>query len=131
MKNIQIGQKVWFKSRYSSINSGTVTEIGMENNIDYVRVKCDTGTMGAKITDCYESLEELKDANRRETEAKVSAYCSQIQSVEDLVKFMYEKPLNGDEYIDYEAKAAVEIRASELLGLDLTVAARFKAISDI
>lgn len=122
MKNIKVGQEVWFKSTWTSVNSGIVTEICDGKAEGYVMLKGTRetyGSTGAKIDDCYTTKEELLQALQAEHDNKVKNYCQSIQTVEDLVRFCYDHNFTAEEYTDWEAKKAAEIRAKELLDITL------------
>ena len=42
-----------------------------------------------------------------------------MKDLKDLLKFPLNHCLNGEEYTDYEAKAAYKQRVNELVGIDL------------
>lgn len=122
MKNIKIGQEVWFKATWTDVNSGIVTEICEGKTKGYVMLKGTretTGTTGAKIKDCYPTKTELLDALRKEFDDKVKAYCESIKTIEDLVRFCYDHNMSAEEYTDWEAAKAAKIRAKEMLGIEL------------
>lgn len=48
-------------------------------------------------------------------ENEVKSYCKQIKSLKDLVRFPIDNCLNGEEYTDYAALKAYEIRAREII----------------
>lgn len=125
---IVIGQEVWFKAAYVGINSGVVTEIrehvktpkGEETYVMLNGTRDTIGSMGACIKDCYPTKESLLNSIKAESDSKLKKYCESIQTVEDLVRFCYNHNMTAEEYTDWEAQKAAQIRAKELLGIDLT-----------
>lgn len=122
IKNIKVGQEVWFKATWVDVNSGIVTEICDGDAKGYVMLKGtrDTsGSTGAKIKDCYPTKEALLAGLQTEYDKAVKDYCDSIQTVEDLVRFCYDHNFSAEEYTNWEAKRAAEIRAKDLLGISL------------
>lgn len=59
------------------------------------------------------------DDSKTKRDAKIKKYCERIRTVEDLVQFLYKESMHAEEYPDYNARKAAEIRAKELLDIDL------------
>lgn len=123
IKNPKIGQKVWFRSAYVTVNQGKITEICTGKAEGYVTLKGinDTyGTCGAKLEDCFLTKEELLADKQVKNDARIKRYCEEIKTVNDLVTFMYDNNVScSEEYTDWEAREAARIRAKELLNMDL------------
>ena len=131
-EDIKVGQEVWFKATYADVNSGVVTEIrehvktpkGEEIHVMLNGTRDTIGSMGARIKDCYPTKEALLDGVKAESDSKIEKYCESIQTVEDLVRFCYDHNMHAEEYTDWEAQKAAQIRAKELLGIDIDRADR-------
>lgn len=126
-EDIKVGQEIWFKAPYVDVNSGIITGIiehveTPKNKETYVTLNGTNDTFGctnAHIKDCYPTKKALLDGLNAESDAKTKEYCESIQTINDLVKFCYDHNFSAEEYTDWEAKKAAEIRAKELLGIDL------------
>lgn len=123
MTNIRIGKEVWYKATWTDVNSGIVTEICDGKEKGYVIVKgtnntCDINRI--KIENCYPTEKDLLEALKAEWDKKINEYCKSIRTVEDLVRFCYSHSFNAKEHTDWKAKKAAELRAKELLNIDLS-----------
>lgn len=71
----------------------------------------------------YEDVYSTKDECEKSTGMKASnskKYLAMINTIEDLIRFLYNHNVcdeNG--YIDYEARSVAQIKAKELMGIDL------------
>ena len=122
MKTIKIGQKVYYPSTNSDINAGIVRAINLGEKADSVEVIGTENTYGSyvvKIGDCYQTKKELLTAMKESHDKQVKEYCDSIRTVEDLVRFCYGHNMCAEEYTDYEAKEAANIKAAKLLGITL------------
>ena len=70
---------------------------------------------------CYSTREAALAAQNAENERIRDGYRAQIQTVKDLIKFMYSNNVhNGaEEYTDWNARQVAREKAKELLGLEL------------
>lgn len=76
------------------------------------------GLAGAAWDNLYPTAEEAYKGQLAKDEAAFLAYCEQIETVEDLVRFALENDITGGEYSDYNARKAYISRAKEL-GFDV------------
>lgn len=73
-----------------------------------------------KEDDIYKSKSDAEKAYKEEIQNRIKEYKSRINTVEDLVKFMFnENVACAEEYTDYEARQAAIEKAKELLGIEL------------
>lgn len=120
IENVELGQRVWLKTEFVDVNSGSIVEIHKEEGI--IEVKLDTlGTVYARTEYCYPIKESLLLSLQQGEEAKIKDYCNSIQTVQDLVRFCYRHNFFAEEYSEPEAKKAAEIRARSLLGTSLGI----------
>jgi len=69
---------------------------------------------------CYPSREAALDAQKAENERIRNKYRAQIQTVEDLVRFMYDHNVScSEEYTNWNARQIAREKAKELLGLEI------------
>lgn len=122
----KLGQTVWYERQsYTGQGedhpvSGTVKEINPKNYPEgYVVLECTdrfdrTVEKYIESKYCYESEGALRSALEEEQRQGVSKYTDQISSVEDLVKFMYER-MDGNCF----EKEAVREMTEKLVGINL------------
>ena len=128
-KTIKAGQKVWcvdaFGNIHNAITNETMVSQRGKKQITYVMMSSVDGyrsSQGFPIDACYSSREALLESEKAKADRNVRLYCEEIQSVNDLVEFMFNNPVApAEEYTDYDARKAAAIRAEELLGLKLEV----------
>lgn len=65
------------------------------------------------------SAQEAYDAHTKQSHDKLCEYCKEIETVADLIQFPLKHCLNGEEYTDQIARQAYEIRAKDLLGIEI------------
>lgn len=122
INSIKIGQEIWYKTSYVDVNSGIIKEIHNEKERGYVIVNGTHetyGTQGVLLENCYPTKEALLQALQIDFDNKVKTFCDSIQTINDLVKFCYDHNMNAEEYTEWEAHKAAQIRAKELLNIDL------------
>lgn len=127
-KRFRIGQEVWYRSTWRDVNSGIIEELKEVRRASgemepYVIIKGTRDTIinhGAYIKNCYATKEELLEALKAESEDTINKYCKQLNTVEDIIRFMYnENVARAEEYTDWDAREAVKKRVKELLNIDL------------
>lgn len=74
------------------------------------------GETGAKWEHVWLTAEDAYAGMECQSEAAVSAYCTEITDLASLLQFPLKHCLNGEEYTDWEAKKAYELKAKEFLG---------------
>ena len=77
------------------------------------------GSCDRRIVELCASAESAYDAYCIEQNKRIKKYCSEINTIEDLVKFPINHCLNGEEYTNNEAYQAYKIKVKELVGIDL------------
>ena len=76
------------------------------------------GTFGAAQDCVFLSKELALEAEKKRYNTLVKQYCSEINNLEDLIRFPLEHCFSG-EYTDYEARKAYRIRAKELTNIEM------------
>ena len=94
--------------------SSTHQNVYLVNSIDT------GGTFGAAEDCIFDTKEAALDADSKRRQSKIDSYKSEIKTLEDLLRFPMNHCFNGDEYTDWEAMTAYQIRAKELTGVDLS-----------
>ena len=126
-KTIKKDCKVWFFDNYDNLCEGIVKNIntlvvkGELTTYATIKGTGDTiGTMGAKVADCFLTQTGCLNAKAKKDRAFIDAYKTQINSTEDLIKFMYNEPVaRCGEYTDWNARKAAAEWALEHLNIKL------------
>lgn len=125
----KIGDEVWGIQRGWSegIIHGKITKIetvtahgGKE--VDVIYIQGDSWMMSGTVAgqDVYESKNDAEQAYSAEIQNRIEEYKSKINTVEDLVRFMFNKNVaHAEEYTDYEARRAAIEKTKELLDIEL------------
>lgn len=129
MKNIKVGDKVWYYEHWSDMaRSGVVKELKETTNnlpgkdpVPYAMILDDEGgTCGRLLKDIYSTKQDLLIALKAEEDKKVAEIKEKIKNVDDLIRYMYNTPTGGaEEYTNCFARRAVREKAKELLGIEL------------
>lgn len=112
----KIGDMVWWFDAWGTLRSGTIYDFtpAREGKIAKIYENGRKGACtGALIEACWPSKEACLAKEAERSAAQVAAYKESIQSVHDLVRFLYKHDVNS-EYRDYDAAKAVKERAAEL-----------------
>lgn len=75
----------------------------------------------AKFENVFADIEGAVDTIKRNHSAVVEAYCNEIVDIESMIKFSMNHCLNGEEYTDWDAVKAYQIRVKELFNVDLNI----------
>lgn len=125
MKPFQKNDRVYFRTSYVSHNEGIVLASLQIGNELYLKIKGigDTiGTQAVLAAHCFHSAEELASYNQMRSTEQYQNYRASIETVNDLVAFMFQHTVSkAEEYTDWEAPAAVCDAARDLLGLKLNI----------
>ena len=121
--NKLIGEEVWFRAAWNDVNSGILMCVkgGAHAQIKVTSngsINCG-GETCIHANDIFLTKDDLLGANYERYKSKVSAYCSEIKTVEDLVKFSYNHRIAEGDECDFEARDVVRKRAKELLGVEI------------
>ena len=129
MKNLKVGDVVYFIDIYRHIWKGIISELFHVNTSDeeYAHItnakdpyyNITYGSCNIRVTNIYGTLQEAENANKRHSDTIINEYRNQIKSVNDLVKIMFRNPCGGSEDIDWELREVVIEKAKELLNLNL------------
>lgn len=129
MGKFAIGDRVWGIERgwAEGIVHGEITKIetvkdciGKEITVIDIRGSSAMLSRSVKEEDVYMSNNDAEQAYKEEIQNRIKEYKSRINTVEDLVKFMFnENVACAEEYTDYEARQAVIEKAKELLDIEL------------
>lgn len=111
----KIGDKVWWYDSWGTLQNGKISEFKGE----YVAIK--TGvhggiSTGAKLSECWPTKEACQNANKRRAAAQKAEYIESIKDVNDLVQFLFDHDVSGEDH-DCEAEEAARERAKDLLEL--------------
>ena len=126
MKNVKVGDNVWFENMW--INgpvNGTVialkeTELPNNKTAPYAEVNWnDGGTSGVLFENLFATKEEIDAFILARDTKEIQKIKNSLTDVNALVTYMFNTPLCANEYTDYVAREAVKQRAKELLNLEL------------
>ena len=116
---MKIKDYVYGYDSYGNLQEGKIKQFLESNGVEYV--KFGTGVTLPKSR-VFLSKEDCIKCYNKNFNDKVVNYCKSISTVEDLVTFMFNHCVScAEEYTDWEAREACQIKAKELLGLDLNV----------
>lgn len=114
---MKTGDTVWFIDSYNNLVTGTLN-LSPEYGI-FVEVKTGYGSRLTSLDDCYSTREECLEAYRRSVDAIKKEHAEGIQSVNDLVRFMFHHCVfPAEEYTDWEAREVAILKAEEF-GIEL------------
>lgn len=126
LRQFSVGDKVWWFDSWGNLRWGVIYEI-KDEQVRRRRETCRVALIyeegkkgchfGAKLSECWPTKEECLEAERRRSIAQKAEYKESIKDVKDLVQFLFEYDVNGEDH-DYDAESAAKERAKELLGLE-------------
>lgn len=130
---MQVGDIVYFYEYWSdSIEKGKIEELKNVNGLKAAEVRnigvVDSegktisnayGTSTRYVENLYPSAASAYSVYFEKSIKQKRQYIEKIKTVRDLVDFPLNHCLCGDEYTDYDAKAAYKQRVKELLNIDL------------
>lgn len=118
MKNLKVGDWVWFDSGY--IEKAQVLEL----------IKSDSGTKAKlrntyipsvcvmPVKSLYRSERACRQAMQDRSNALINSYTKEIRTVEDLIRFCFDYNIGPCcDIQEHEAREAAKIKAKELLGI--------------
>ena len=106
------GQEVYTIDWYSySIRKAKIVSVDYREESIYVKFEYVENTVS--IENIFVTEKEARDAKNKKIENTKNEYRKQINSVEDLVVFLFNHCINGDEYTDYEAREVAIEKAKE------------------
>lgn len=114
-----VGDTVWYEREW--IEKGIILELGTDAtaNIPVARLKTSLGTVWQPLSILYKSEKEARDAAEAESQRIRNEYRKKINSVDDLVVFLFNSETCG-EFADYDARAVAIEKAAELLDMSET-----------
>lgn len=74
-----------------------------------------------KFENIFANIEGAADAIKRKHSAAVEDYCNEIVDIESMIRFSMNHCLNGEEYTNWDAVKAYQIKAKELFNVDLDI----------
>ena len=116
MRNIKIGDRVWWFDSYDVLRWGDV--YGIKENYAMIHENGKGRHIGARLDDCYFDRETCIEAKQAKTDAEMKNYEAQITDPAALVQFMYHKLIGLCEFIDEASVRAIRHRAKDLLDVD-------------
>lgn len=129
MSDFNVGDYVWGIQRgwCEGIINGEIKRFetithdnGKSAKLVYIRSNYAMLSDYVKGDDIYKSKSDAEKAYKEEIQNRIKEYKSRINTVEDLVRFMFtENVAYAEEYTDYEARQAVIERTKELLDIEL------------
>jgi hypothetical protein len=129
MSDFKVGDHVWGIQRgwCEGIINGEIKKFetttdykGKSTKFVYIRNNYAMLSGYVKEDDIYKSKSDAEKAYKEEIQNRIKEYKSRINTVEDLVKFMFNENVTcAEEYTDYEARQAAIEKAKELLGIEL------------
>lgn len=113
-----IGKEVWFRTSRDDVNSGIMKCV---KGMGHATIQTESGaSVTVHADNIYMTKLDLLGANYKFFTAKVDAYCREINSVEDLVRFCYDHHVSKcKDHTDWEARSAARKRAMELMGIEI------------
>lgn len=126
----KIGDKAYFEDSWTeNIIGGEVVEVSMTKATEqyparqFVKIKIEGSRYEKReqlSSKCYPTHGAALAAQQSKNEAVCNKYRDSIQSVEGLVKFMYDNHVSCcEEYTNWNARQVAREKAAELLGLNL------------
>ena len=110
MKTWAVGDTCWYKESWSGCYyECEIIEIKhmISNQTPYAKIK-NKNSGGIQIFDSlFEKLAESRDELVARDNAIKNGYLAEINSKDDLIRFMFTHCINGEEHTDEEARAAV------------------------
>lgn len=114
---MKINDEVWFFDKYGNLRSGKIVEEDKEE--EFYTVQCMYIQQTVPIENCFSTVEKCMHSKEQAREQQITKYMKDINSVEDLVRFMYTHAIScAEEYTDWEARDTVKRKAIEF-GIDL------------
>ena len=129
MNKLNLGDEIFVINPYGKyVYKGIVENI--VNNDIYVKINSYfTNTEDkAEICNCeymtsaefvYFSIEEAFGAIRNNNDKLFKKYCKEMNDAKSMIEFAAKHCINGEEYTDWNAARAYQVRAKELFGIDL------------
>lgn len=120
MKNLKIGDWVWFDTGY--IEKAQVLELIKSDSGTKVKLRCMyiPNITTLPIKSLYKSERACEQAIKDRSKALINNYCQSIQTIEDLIKFCFDYNIGPCcDTQEQEAREAAKIRTKELLGINI------------
>lgn len=118
--NFKVGDVIFYQNHMSGVvDKAIILSIEQnQNGQSYYRIiDLDIGgECGCLVGEAYSTKEDCLAAVRGKEQKEIEEYKSQIKTVEDLIRFLFEHPMTGED-TDYEAKAAAIEMAEKLCGV--------------
>lgn len=122
--NVNIGEIVYFQETWSgNIIKGTISQICEDgcriNCISHVdrdgkQIAKSYGEGGARFKDMFSTAKLAYEIVEKKENELIQKYCEEIKTLEDLINFPLSHCISGEEYTNWEARKAYELRAKEL-----------------
>lgn len=121
-KNFKVGDVVWIWERWSERPvSGIIEKIYSTDSKLLAELGGECGVARRFLDDLFQTKEDLLEFRKEKDKRLVLKYKDQINSIEDLIRFMYDETISTGacEYTDYCTRTAAREKAKELLGIEL------------
>ena len=120
IKNAKVGDIVYFMRWDKTCAEGTITSLFLNAMSDYASVYDNNtgGTTQHLLSNLYKTRKECLEIIHYYDERDKNSYRSQIKSLEDLIRFMYEHNFRGEDS-DLNAKQVAKEKAKAFLEIDL------------
>lgn len=119
-KKFNVGDTVWYNS-CGYVEKATILEMRKVEvhggQMELAKCKPKIGVCERPTSALYKTAQECLDAMKRESERIKNEYRKEINSVEDLVVFMFNHDVSYCEYQDSDAREVAIEKAKELLGM--------------
>lgn len=130
MANFNINDNAYFIENWTdNVIGGKVLDVRLTRATDqypsepYLVIKIEGSRYDKReqlVSKCYPMREAALAARDSKNEETKNKYREQIQTPEDLVRFMYDYTVScAEEYTDWEARAVAAEKAKEFFGLEL------------
>lgn len=120
MKTFTTGDTIFFFDHFDNFQKDIIVRFVCpdENDTETVYLRTKRG-FAVPLEQAWETEKEARAAYADDAQKQVETYKKEITSVQDLVVFLFHHCVNGEEYTDWNARAAAIQRAKKLLDIDL------------
>jgi len=124
MSKFNIGDVIWFfrwgticEARITDVNNSSQSGVYYDVNLLSVGGWSSGGSTRCLQTEAYPDRDSCLTAMQIHSESRRNAFCSKIKTIQDLVQFMLDNVLFGED-CDWDARRAA-IDSAHRLGIDI------------